>query len=142
MIRDAQLEDIPRMVEMGRRFRRESSYEKHLTDNPERMAELGKRLISNQSLIVAENEGVIVGMMGFFIHEHFMSGDKMVGEVFWWVDPEYRGRDGIRLLAEMKRRGKLFGCKLYQLVAPNKKVAEFCEKTGCEWLESTYQGVL
>lgn len=141
MIREALESDIPRMVEMGRRFREESSYNEHLTDNPAKMAALGKILIEKNSLLVSERAGEIVGMLGFVIHSHFISGDVMAMEVFWWVEPDHRG-EGVKLLHEMKNRARAAGAKFYQMIAPNEKVAEFYKAIGCLWVESTYQGTL
>ena len=141
MIRSATLEDIPRMVEMGRRFRKESSYNKYLTDNPKCMAELAKTLISKNGLIVSERGTLIVGMLGFIIYEHFISGDLLVGEICWWTEPEFRG-EGTKLLIEMKERARKAGAKFYQMIAPNEKIGRFYEHLGCELVESTYQGIL
>ena len=51
---------------------------------------------------VPSGDGAIVGMLGFIIHDHFISGEKVAGEVFWWMEPEHRG-DGLKLLDETKR---------------------------------------
>ena len=102
------------------------------------MWELGKLLISQNGLLIAERDGVIVGMLGFIIHAHFISGEKIAGEVFWWTEPEHRG-DGMRLLKEMERRAREAGCKYMQMVSPTEKVAKFYERLGYEFMESTYQ---
>jgi RimJ/RimL family protein N-acetyltransferase len=141
MIRDAQYTDLDRIVEMGRRFRKDTSYDKHLTDNPQRMMELAEKLISNQTLIVSEREGELIGMLGFVVYPHFISGEIMAGEIFWWVEPEHRG-EGIRLLREMEKRARLAGAKNMQMIAPNQKVAHFYERMGYEFVEETYQRVL
>ena len=141
MIRDAKLEDIPRMVEMGQHFRKGTSYDKYLRDNPERMGELGRQLIEKNSLLVAEREGNVIGMLGYIVYDHFISGDRIAGEVFWWVEPEYRG-DGPRLLREMKLRAKQAGAKFYQMIAPTAKVGKFYERLGCSYVEETWQGTL
>jgi GNAT superfamily N-acetyltransferase len=138
VIRDAVLADFPRLVEMGQHFRAESSYNSTLADNPKKMHELGETLLAQKGLIVAERGEEIVGMLGFLIHSHFISGEKMAGEVFWWVEPSRRG-DGIRLLKEMMRRGRAAGAKYIQMVAPNDKVANFYRRMGFGFVEATYQ---
>lgn len=141
MIRDAQQSDLKRIVEMGARFRRETSYDKYLGESRDCMTKLAENLISKRGLLLSERGGRIIGMLGFIVHTHFISGELIAGEVFWWVEPEHRG-EGVKLLAEMKRRGKLAGAKYYQMVAPNEKVARFYERCGCEFVEATYQGAL
>lgn len=138
LIRDACVADVPRLVKMGQRFIKESSYSKHLGDNPECAAELIKNLIGRNSLPIIERNNEIVGMLGFVLGPHFMSGDMVAGEVFWWVEPEYR-RGGVMLMRETERRARLAGAKNIQMIAPNEKVARFYEGSGYEYVESTYQ---
>jgi len=123
---------------MGRRFREESSYSKYLADNPERMAVLGKHLLLSDGLLVAEKDGKIIGMLGFIIHSHFISGETVAGEVFWWMEPEHRG-DGLKLLDETKRRARLAGAKYLHMIAPSERVARLYKHLHYEFVESTFQ---
>lgn len=141
MIRDAQTSDLARIVEMGCRFRKESSYDKYLTENPERMGQLAEQLISQKGLLVSERQEKIIGMLGFIVYSHFISGELVAGEVFWWVEPEHRG-EGIRLLREMEKRARLAGAKHMQMVAPNEKVGHFYQRLGYGFVESAYQRTL
>lgn len=139
MIRDAVMEDIPTLVAMGERFRSNSPYEKYLSENPECMTRLGERLLNREGLLVSEVGGRIIGMLGFYIYRHFISDELTAGEVFWWVDKEYRGKDGIKLFLEMKRRSAAVGVKRIQMIAPSDKVADFYRRLGFEFVESTFQ---
>jgi GNAT superfamily N-acetyltransferase len=126
------------MVEMGRRFRAETSYSRFLGDNPKRMEELGKQLLANGAILVCEREEKIVGMLGYILHDHFISGEKFAGEVFWWQEPEYRGV-GLRLLSEARKAAKQSGAKYLQMIAPTEQVARVYEHCGFEFVEMTYQ---
>lgn len=126
---------------MGRHFRKDTSYEKYLSDNPECMTKLCKTLIEKKSLLVYEESGKINGMLGFMIYEHFISGDLTAGEIFWWVEPQHRG-SGIKLLKEMEKRAREAGVKNMQMIAPNDDVANFYERIGYGFVESTYQMAL
>lgn len=138
IVRDAAEADIPRLVEMGRRFRNESTYSKYLADNPARMAQLGYQLLAQNGLLVAERGGITVGMLGFILHSHFISGELVAGEVFWWMEPEHRGA-GLKLLDEMKRRATLAGATALQMIAPSKRIERLYSHLGFEWVESTHQ---
>lgn len=138
MIRLATIEDIPRLVELGRRFRRETTYERYIAENPEKMAELGKKLIEQDGLLLAEEESGIVGMLGYVVYEHFISGETIAGEIFWWVEPEHRG-SGVILLQEAENRAKSRGAKHFQMIAPNERVGKFYERRKFSWVEATYQ---
>jgi RimJ/RimL family protein N-acetyltransferase len=136
-VRSAKSSDIPRIVQMGCRFRAESSYSKYLAENSAKMAELAEMLISKDGLLILEREE-ITGMLGFVVHEHFISGERVAGEVFWWVEPEHRG-DGLKLVDEMKRRARLLGCAYIHMIAPSERVARLYRHLGFEWVESTHQ---
>jgi hypothetical protein len=138
LIREATLDDLPRIVEMGRRFLKDTKYDKHLSENPEQMKKVAELLILNKTLLISERDGKLVGMLGFVVHSHFISGDLMAGEVFWWMEPEYRGR-GLRLMREMERRGRLAGAMYSQMVAPNEELANLYRRRKYEFVEATYQ---
>lgn len=141
MIRMAKEADIPRLVEMGQRFRGETSYAKHLADNPEQMAQLGRMLLARDGLILSEKNGKINGMFGYVMHAHFISGETFAGEVFWWQEPESRG-DGLRLLREAEKLAKARGAKYMHMIAPTAQVARVYEHFGYEFIESTFQRAL
>lgn len=137
-VRQATLEDIPRLVELGRQFRDESTYSAFLADNPAKMAELGKSLLSKGGLLCGEHDGEIVAMLGFIIHDHFIDGERLAGEVFWYVLPEHRG-EGLKLVDEAKRRAKLAGAKALDMIAPTKRVARLYDHLGYEFVESSHR---
>lgn len=129
------------MVEMGRRFREHSTYAKFLADNPEKMAELGRNLLKQGGILVAEKDGQIVGMLGYILHEHFISGEKFCGEVFWWVDEQHRG-PGVELLKAAESAARAAGAKQMQMIAPTKRVEAAYRYLGYQYVEATYQKAL
>ena len=141
MIREAQEADLDRLVEMGQRFLRESSYKAHLSDNPEQMRKLAKDLTERNSVLVAEEDGQLIGMLGFLIYDHFISGEKTCGEVFWWLEKEHRGA-GLKLLRETEKRARLAGASHVQMIAPNERVAGLYRRLGYQYVESTYHRTL
>lgn len=139
MIREATEADVPRIVNMGKRFLSSTPYNRFLGEDPDCMARLTMQLISLNGLLLSEQGGEITGMLGFIIHSHFISGEKMAGEVFWWVDEGHRGKEGVKLLREMEKRAHLSGATRVQMIAPTDKVAGFYRRIGYEFVESTYQ---
>jgi GNAT superfamily N-acetyltransferase len=141
MIRAATAADVPRLVEMGRRFRSVTGYAKILAENPEKMAELAGQLVSQGGLLVAERGGTLVGMLGFVVFPHFISGEQTASEAFWWVEPEYRG-EGIKLLREAEKCARNAGAEKMAMIAPNERVANLYKRLGYEFVESAYQRTL
>jgi GNAT superfamily N-acetyltransferase len=105
------------------------------------MARLGRHLLGVDGLLLSERNGQIIGMLGFIIHDHFISGEKVAGEVFWWVEPEYRG-GGLRLLREMEKRARAAGCKCMHMISPDPRVDNLYRCLGYEYVEATYQKAL
>lgn len=128
-------------MELGLRFRRESEYRSHLGENSEKMAELAGQLARAGSLLVSERGGELVGMLGYVVYPHFLSGETVAGEVFWYVAPEHRG-EGIKLLRAAEERARAAGAKYMQMIAPNSKVAGVYERLDYHFLESSYQRTL
>lgn len=141
MIRLAVSRDVPRLVEMGLRFRRESEYNQHLSENAEKMAELAGRLAADDCLLVSEREGLLVGMLGYVLFPHFLSGELVAGEVFWWVEPGFRG-EGLKLLRAAETRSRAAGAKYLQMIAPNDRVAAVYKRLDYSFVEAAYQKLL
>ncbi|KKN24646.1 hypothetical protein LCGC14_0892720 [marine sediment metagenome] len=142
MIREANLADIPRLVEMGRQFIAESTYKQHLPENPKQLHVLAEQIISNPkgAILVSESEGKLTGMLALITYPHPFSGELVAGEVFWWVDPEARkGRTGLKLMRRAEKVAIELGAKKMQMVAPTERIARLYERLGYEKVESTYQ---
>ena len=118
-IRPATLEDVPRLVAMGRRFLASSAYAGTIAENPAQMAACATALITAPDgvVLVAEGPGGLVGMLGLLIVSHALSGERVAGEVFWWVEPEARG-DGLRLLRAAEAWACGRGATRIQMIAP------------------------
>lgn len=141
MIRPATTSDVPRLIEMGERFRSSSTYNKYLAENSEQMRRFAEKIIDGDGLLVSERSGKIVSMLGFVVFPHFMSGETTGGEVFWWVEPEHRG-EGLKLLRAAEKCARSVGAKRFQMIAPSEDVEKLYELMGYEYVESTYQKML
>lgn len=142
MIREATLADIPRLVEMGRRFISESSYKNHLGENPEQMKTLAEQIISNPKgrILVSEKDGRLTGMLALIVFPQHFSGELIAGEVFWWVDPEARkGRTGLKLMRKAEEIAVELGAEKMQMVAPTDRIGDLYKHLGYTQVESTYQ---
>lgn len=145
MIREATTEDIPRLVEMGSRSLREGPYKDQVEDNPEASAKLALHVISTQNgrVLVAEENGILVGLLGFILFPHYFSGVLTAGEVMWYTEPEFRQSfTSLALLRAAERMARHLGAKRMQFTAPTREVAAAYEKLGYSPIEVSYQKVL
>lgn len=140
MIREACEDDVPRLVDMGRRFIEESDYRFAIGVNEAALSRLMHKLI-------ALDEGVVfvltpahtaIGMIGLHIFEHPLSDQSFAAELFWWVEPEHRGQ-GFGLLRQAENWAKERGAVKLQMIAPSDKVARYYQALGYSKLEEHYQ---
>lgn len=107
-IRPATMDDVPAIVAMAQRFYPDSPYPSIYGDMPEEqaaglaivamygMAEAG---IVPGVMLVAERDGVLVGMLCCHIDPATFTPAVIAAELVWWVEPEHRGgMTAVRLL--------------------------------------------
>lgn len=137
--REATAADIPALVALGQRFRRETVYATTLRENVEAIAKTVAHLIASADgyVHVLERDGALVGVFGALLYPHHLSGDLTCGEVFFWVNPESRGH-GVRMLRHAERWAKARGATTMQMVAPTTEVGQLYERMGYGLLEMAY----
>lgn len=119
MIREATLTDVDGLVRMGLQMRASTSYAATVAENPAQMRKSAIDLITQLGVVfVAEDHGALVGMIGLVAFDHFISGVPTVSEAFFWVDPEYRGSVGVRLLKAALAWATDHGAKKLQMIQP------------------------
>lgn len=139
MIREATRLDVPRCVEMGRRFWRTTGYSTLITENPAQMAAIGERLIAGPDSVLLVDQrttGEIIAMIGVLIFQHHLSGQRTAGELFFWVEPEHRGR-GVWLLTAAENWARHHGAVLMQMIEPTNvdDVGDLYERLGYAEIE-------
>lgn len=140
-IRPATLDELPRIVAMGLAFLRSTPYHDLLHENPEKMGSLATWLITSEDglLLVAEEGSDLVGMIGLLVFAHHLSGERVAGEMFWWVEPSARGSVGVRLFRAAEAWALSQHVAKLQMVAPNPKVGKLYERFGYTAIETAYQ---
>jgi GNAT superfamily N-acetyltransferase len=140
-IRAATLEDVPRLVAMGTRFRAGSAYAAAMPANAAQMAQTAAAVIRHADgvVFVTEADGDLTGMIGLQVYVHPFSGARVAGELFWWVEPEARG-DGVRLLRRAEAWAAAQGAAQLQVGAPADApgVARLFARRGYVALETAY----
>jgi RimJ/RimL family protein N-acetyltransferase len=140
VIREATADDIPRLVEMGKRFLTETVYAGRVAINPAAMARTLHLLVASDGggLFVSEQDGVVTGMIGLLLFEHPFTGELTAQELFWWVEPEHRGY-GLRLLKRGEAWAAASGAQHVHMIAPTPAVGQLYERLGYGYLEAAYQ---
>jgi GNAT superfamily N-acetyltransferase len=142
MIREAIESEIPRIVEMGSRSLKEGPYKDHVGDNPEQTAKLAFDVITGKTgrVLVAEEEGRLIGLLGFVIFPHYFSGELTAGELMWYVEPEFRqSLTAVCLLRAAERKAREMGAKRMQFTAPTTEVGEAYRALGYKPIETSFQ---
>jgi GNAT superfamily N-acetyltransferase len=140
-IREARPEDLPRLIEMGAEFARSSVYRSEIEDVVASTRSILTFLSkSGGKVLVAEEEGKAVGMLGFLIYPHYYTGKPTAMEVIWYVDPAYRrSLTAVILLRAGERIAREMGAVKMQFTAPTADVGKMYEMLGYRPLEMGYQ---
>lgn len=139
--RQATDEDVPALVYMLREFVTSTKYRKFVGDSIDALQVFLQGLMTNEAagVFVAERDGKVIGMIALLRYIHPMSGEKVAGELFWWLDPAHRGAGGWLLRrAESWARG--WGAKSLQMIAPSDSphVGEMYRRLGYEAVETMW----
>jgi len=142
-VRKAVNEDLPRIVEMGRRFLLEGPYHDQLKDNPDKALEFAFAVMNKMGgrILVSEGDHGVNGVFAFTVSPHVLSGELTAMELIWYVEPEARaGGIALQLLAEAEKWARESGVELFQLTAPSEEVGNLYRYCGgYKKIEVTYQ---
>lgn len=152
-IRQATLEDLPRIVEMAVRFNIESLYAEICPVSRERLTALAELLIADHVIFVAERTlgyagmppvTVIVGMLAMAVVPHLLTGRDYGQEVAWWVDTEHRHTSaGPRLMHKMQGWASQKSLHMVIMLAPaDSTVGRFYQQCGYRAVETSWVKVL
>jgi len=136
--------DTTRIVEMLSVFLHVSAYKDFLSYEPDRIRGIVDRLISgpDSAVFVARRNSRLVGVIGVWVHEHPLSGDRVAAELFWWVDTNARGKLGLRLLNAAEAWAKEREATAMQMIAPTERVGRVYRRRRYAPLETIYQRAL
>jgi RimJ/RimL family protein N-acetyltransferase len=116
-IRVAQLDDLPRILELGEQLHHESPRWSRLSFSKDRAETFLRMLLTDPRgvVFVAELDGVVVGGIAGFAEPHWASDDVVAQEVSFFMAPEARGSmAATRLICALRAWGGIRGAKFLQ----------------------------
>jgi len=145
MVREATEADVPRIVELGSRSLENGPYASMMKDAPEQSARLALQVMhgSGKILLYENDEGEVVGLLGFAVFPHYFTGQLTANEIMWYMLPEERAGGGaLKLLWEAEKLAKKMGAIYMGFTAPDEKVAKLYERFGYKQIEVSFMKVL
>lgn len=147
VIRSATREDVPRIVEMARRFFPESGYAR-IAPMPDAQA-AGLALITMDSgiMLVAEVDGTIAAMACLHIEPFlFNPAVTIAQELVFWIEPEFRGGMlAARMLRAIEERCNKRGVRVIRMAtlpSSPEAAAQLYERSGFALSETYFVKVL
>ena len=145
-IREATIDDLPRLIEMSRHFIEQTAYGRLLAPAPGVLEAFVAFVQEFGVAIVAEDVGTaaggpqLVGMIGLLAGPHPATGQIMAEEVAWWVEEPYRkGTIGPRLLHAAEAWASAKSVTVLKMVAPaGSNVGGFYSRHGYDALETAF----
>jgi len=108
--------------------------------DPGRLELLVDWFISEQLVLVAALDDMLVGIVAGIAADQPWSGVRVMEEAVWYVEPEHRaGSIGPRLLRGFEEESLRFGCAMVKMVAPQAStVGTYLGRHGYVPLETVY----
>lgn len=144
-VRPATHADMPAMLKLGQEFLTTTPYAAVLANNPDKMVATCGELIDSPAgavFVSTDLDDQVTGLIGLKCFEHPLSGERTVGELFWWVSPTARGRAGLALLRRAERWAKEMQAVKIQMVSPSVETSQLYEKLDYVPIEISYQKAL
>lgn len=111
MIREASVEDIPRLVEMAEAFHALSPYQGVAFDGDSFARSIERYLSDPCWTVKVLDEDGVVGLAIAVVQAFYFNEDEITAqELMWWVDPDSRG-GGLRLLYALEGWARDKGAK-------------------------------
>lgn len=120
MIRPAELRDVPTLVRMGIKFHSDVNLSPFFSLNPDHLAKRLRQMLrsSNTRLVALELDSDVQGVAGFTINGSFFTDEaKVAQELFYWINPGYRGTYGKELLRALEATAVSEGCTHIAMIA-------------------------
>lgn len=146
IIRPATPDDLNEILRMGVAFFDASGFSSVAEADTLSMVETAEGLMNGDRglLLVAEDDGEIVGMAGAIAYPLYFNREHLTGqELFWWVDPEHRTdgagqalMEGIEQWARDLRMNSLMMVSLPSL--DGERVGKLYQRAGFRPAESNY----
>lgn len=112
MIRPATFDDLNTLVLMGETLHKESPRWSRISYSRAKVADMLARLVAQPwgLLLVAEQDGEIIGAIAAMALPHWASDDILVEELSFFMKPEHRGSlAAARLICSFKKWAELKG---------------------------------
>lgn len=133
MIREATLQDIPRLLEMGQKFADRAGLSEHCGYDPESMAKTFEAMIEGEAFCLFIGEHGAIG--GMKAPHPFNHAKQMADELFWWSE----GREGMRLLDAYEQWSGDAMIRMTTLEAVNPdRMGKFYQRRGYRPLERVF----
>ena len=143
MIRAATKEDVPEIVRLGSLSLITGPYAGLLKDNPTQSAKFALQVIegANGKVLLYENDnGKVVGLLGFIIFPHYFTQEPTATEIMWFVEEGQRKEGGaLKLLWQAEKEAKEMGATWMGLTAPyDSPVSKIYARFGYRPIETTH----
>lgn len=135
MIRQATIDDLDFLIAMGENFYNACGFPAQMGFDPETLEGVLRNLIVNDSAALFVDEK-LRGCIGGIVYPYYFTGQLAGNEMFWWVEPEYRGKLGSQLITKLEDWAREKGAISFTMIALEasnpEKMAKVYEHRGYE----------
>lgn len=120
MVREATVDDVPRLVELGQRFFEETELGAVTSYDPESAAKsfCGMIELPQAGVFVLEVDGEVVGLIAGLVAPYLFNAELTGQELLWYVEPAHRGgRQSLRLVRVLEEWARMQGAATFAMAA-------------------------
>jgi len=115
VIRDAIVEDIPKLLVMGEEFYNATIHSKISKFSEDSLYATYYHLINDDNgILIVLDTGEITGMAGALLYPMYMTGELTGQELFWWCTEKGKG---LGLLDELEKQAEEKGAKSFSMMS-------------------------
>lgn len=123
VVRSAEIEDLNKCVLIALEIPLENDWEYFPKASESKVTNTIRKLIEDRTLIVYENNGIIVGIMGLVIDSFWWSEEPMMLDMLFYIKPEFRSYKAFnRMLSTAEEFAKINGLPLSLLLFSTKNL--------------------
>ncbi len=143
MIRHATEDDLPEILEIVEEFYSLTPYSNLLKFSPLKALQTISNVLSLDMtegiVLVLDNDGV-KGVIAAILNDTFCSDEKVATEIVWYVKPEHRNKEALRLHQAFETWSNLVGSKITAMsdIKGGSTLEKYYNRQGYVPIETTY----
>ena len=117
MIREATIDDLDFLLAMGENFYNACDFPAQMSFDKDTLEGVFRNLVVNDSAALFVDDK-LRGAIGGIVYPYYFTGQLAGNEMFWWVEPEHKGKLKSKLLTKLEDWAREQGAVSFTMIVP------------------------